>query len=119
MCGDHRGIQGLTNSFPKRLSSDLKAKAAGTPATATQAAERSADTVVQLGAFRSEAAANKAWASLSKRFAYLADLNRSVAPADVGGNKVYRLRVMAGPAPNASNLCGNLRVAGSNSALFR
>ena len=32
--------------------------------------------LIQLGAFSSEGAANKAWASLSKRFAYLTELNR-------------------------------------------
>lgn len=104
-----------------------KAKAAAAPAKAAPAAEakkaKSDDTtgggVIQLGAFSSEAAANKAWGSLSKRFAYLSDLNRSVAAADVGGNKVYRLRVMAGSAANASNLCGKLRVAGENCVIVR
>jgi len=101
-----------------------KAKAAAAPAKAAPAADaKSEDTagvgVIQLGAFSSEAAANKAWGSLSKRFAYLSDLNRSVAAADVGGSKVYRLRVMAGSAANASNLCGKLRVAGENCVIVR
>lgn len=76
-------------------------------------------TVIQLGAFSSESAANGAWTSLAKRFAYLSELNRSVAPADVGGSKVYRLRVFAGSAANASNLCGKLRVAGENCVIVR
>jgi hypothetical protein len=75
--------------------------------------------LIQLGAFSSEGAANKAWASLSKRFAYLTELNRSVSAADVGGNKVYRLRVGAGTAANAANLCGKLRVAGENCDIVR
>lgn len=75
--------------------------------------------MVQLGAFSSEAAAAKAWTNLSKRFAYLADLNKSVSPAKVGDGTVYRLRVSAGTAANASNLCGKLRVAGENCVIVR
>jgi len=75
--------------------------------------------MVQLGAFSSEGAANKAWSTLSKRFAYLADLNRSIAPAKVGDGTVYRLRVGAGSAQNAAALCGKLRVAGENCVIVR
>lgn len=68
--------------------------------------------LVQLGSFPSEAAANAAWASASKRFGYLADLGKSVEKADVGGRTVYRLRVNAGSAGNAQAICGRLKVAG-------
>jgi len=95
----------------------MSVKTAGGDAKAAPAAGGGA--LVHLGAFSSEAAANKAWASLSKRFAYLAELNRSVSAADVGGNKVYRLRVGAGTAANAQNLCGKLRVAGENCDIVR
>lgn len=74
---------------------------------------------IQLGAFSSEAAATKAWTNLSKRFAYLSDLNRSVSPAKVGDGTVYRLRASAGTAANAANLCGKLRVAGENCVIVR
>ncbi|SBV32919.1 Sporulation related [uncultured Sphingopyxis sp.] len=76
-------------------------------------------TMIQLGAFSSEGAAAKAWTNLSKRFAYLAELNRSISPAKVGDGMVYRLRVSAGTAANASNLCGKLRVAGENCVVVR
>lgn len=75
--------------------------------------------MIQLGAFSSEAAAAKAWTNLSKRFAYLADLNKSVSPAKAGNATVYRLRVSAGTTANASNLCGKLRVAGENCVVVR
>lgn len=79
----------------------------------------SGSAMIQLGAFSSETAAAKAWTSLSKRFAYLADLNKSVSPAKVGDGTVYRLRVSAGTAANATNLCGKLRVAGENCVVVR
>ncbi len=89
---------------------DADAKAA--PAT-------SGSGMIQLGAFSSDAAAAKAWTNLSKRFAYLADLNKSVSPAKVGNGTVYRLRVSAGTTANATNLCGKLRVAGENCVVVR
>lgn len=87
------------------------------PAKAAPAAP--ATGTIQLGAFSNEAAANKAWANLSKRFAYLADLGKSVSPAKVGDGTVYRLRVATGSSANAQNLCGKLRVAGENCVVVR
>ncbi len=68
--------------------------------------------LVQLGAFPSEAVANAAWASFSKRFAYLAPLGKSVQPVAMGGKTLYRLRVNAGSANQAADICGRLKVAG-------
>lgn len=101
---------------PKPATVAVKAPEA--PAKAEPVAA-GAGAMVQLGAFSSEAAAAKAWTNLSKRFAYLADLNKSVSPAKVGDGTVYRLRVSAGTSANASNLCGKLRVAGENCVIVR
>ncbi|WNO54902.1 SPOR domain-containing protein [Stakelama saccharophila] len=68
--------------------------------------------VIQLGSFPSEARANRAWKQFSERFKYLADLGSSVQKAEVDGNTVYRLRVNAGSAGQAKQLCGKLKVAG-------
>lgn len=99
-----------------------KAKPAAAPvktADAPKAVPASGAGMIQLGAFSSDAAAAKAWTNLSKRFAYLAELNKSVSPAKVGDGTVYRLRVSAGTAANAANLCGKLRVAGENCVVVR
>ncbi|WP_447930784.1 SPOR domain-containing protein [Sphingopyxis fribergensis] len=100
-----------------------KAKPAAVPAKTAdapaKAAPASGSAMIQLGAFSSDAAAAKAWTNLSKRFAYLAELNKSVSPAKVGDGTVYRLRVSAGTAANAANLCGKLRVAGENCVVVR
>ncbi|MBA3940883.1 MAG: sporulation protein [Sphingopyxis sp.] len=99
------------------------AKSATTPAKAPEPAKAapaaSGSGLIQLGAFRNEAAANKAWTNLSKRFAYLADLGKSVSPAKVGDGTVYRLRVSTGSSANAQNVCGKLRVAGENCVVVR
>lgn len=97
-----------------------KAVAARAPdADAPPKTAASSGAMIQLGAFSSDAAAAKAWTSLSKRFAYLAELNKSVSPAKVGNGTVYRLRVSAGTTANATNLCGKLRVAGENCVVVR
>lgn len=76
------------------------------------AASASGGALIQLGSFPDEASANAAWAKSSKRFAYLAPLGKSVESATVNGKTVYRLRVNAGSASQASELCGKLKVAG-------
>ena len=69
---------------------------------------------MQLGAYPSEAVANAAWASFSKRFGYLAPLGKSVQPVVAGGKTLYRLRVNAGGANQAADICGRLKVAGES-----
>lgn len=68
--------------------------------------------LVQLGAFPTEAAANTAWGTFAKRFGYIAALGKAVERAEVDGRTIYRLRVDAGSAGQAADICGRLRVAG-------
>ncbi|MFA5989507.1 MAG: SPOR domain-containing protein [Sphingomonas sp.] len=81
-------------------------------ALAKVAGAASGGSLVQLGAFPTEAAAKAAWVAASARFAYLAPLGKSVQGANVNGHMVYRLRVNAGSAGQAAELCGKLKVAG-------
>jgi hypothetical protein len=74
---------------------------------------------MQLGAFPSEASAKKTWEAMSKRFAYLAELNQMVMKAQVNGRTYYRLRVTAGSAAHAKDVCARLRVAGENCLLVQ
>lgn len=70
--------------------------------------------LVQLGAFSSEAAANKAWDRLSKRFAFLAPLTKAVESTKVAGATLYRLRAAAGSSEQARDVCGKLKVGGES-----
>ncbi|MBI0476566.1 SPOR domain-containing protein [Sphingomonas sp. MA1305] len=74
----------------------------------------SGGSLVQLGAYPSEASANAAWTGFSKRFSYLAPLGKAVQPVATGGRTLYRLRVNAGSANQAADICGRLRVAGES-----
>jgi len=82
------------------------------PPRASVPGAASGGSLVQLGAFPSEGAANAAWSAVAKRFGYVAALGKQVIPAEVGGRTVYRLRVNAGSADAAADLCGRLKVAG-------
>jgi hypothetical protein len=73
---------------------------------------------VQLGAFSSEAAANKAWGSLSGRFGFLGGLGKSVTPVTTANGTLYRLRAAAGSSSAASTVCGKLRVAGESCSVI-
>ncbi len=84
------------------------AKSAAKPAPG-QAASGEGGGSIQLGAFSSQASAEKAWKAMSGRFSYLAPLNHNVVPVSVGGRTLYRLR--AGGA-GASDVCRRLKVAG-------
>lgn len=72
----------------------------------------SGGTLVQLGAFPSQAVANGAWSQIARRFGYVATLDKVVQPAVVKGKTVYRLRVNAGSAAAAAELCARLKLAG-------
>lgn len=72
----------------------------------------SGGSLVQLGAFPTDAAASEAWSALARRFSYVATLGKVVEQADVAGRHVFRLRVNAGSAGAAADLCGRLKVAG-------
>lgn len=74
----------------------------------------SGGSLVQLGAFPSEGAANAAWTSFAGRFGYLSALGKSVQPVASGGKTLYRLRVNAGGANQAADICGRLKVAGES-----
>ncbi len=87
---------------------------AAKPAPAPKPVAGPAGSTIQLGAYGSEAIANQSWTAMSKRFAFLAPLAKTITPVKVGDNTFYRLRVDAGSAGQASSLCGKLKVAGEN-----
>lgn len=89
--------------------------AAPPPAQPRQpAAPATPSATVQLGAFSSQASANRAWTALSGRFRYLAPLSHSVVPVQSGGRTLYRLRASG---PDAAGICRRLKMAGEDCAI--
>lgn len=105
------GAARVVAAVPPAPSGRLTAQAPGVPLPKSNTGG-GGGALVQLGSFPSEAAANTAWEALSKRFAYVANLGKSIEKADVKGATVYRLRVNAGSNGNATTICGRLKVAG-------
>jgi hypothetical protein len=73
-----------------------------------------AGAIAQLGAFPDERGANTAWQQLSKRYAYLAPLGKSIERAEKDGKAIFRLRVNAGSNGQAKEICAKLKAAGEN-----
>ncbi len=106
------GTKNAKLSIPGPTIVGPNASAAGTKPAAPRPGSGS---LIQLGAFPNEAGANVSWVRLSKRFAYLAPLGKSVERGEAAnGGTVWRLRVNAGSNPQARELCGRLKVAGEN-----
>jgi cell division septation protein DedD len=79
----------------------------------TPAAEPAASgSVLQLGAFSSQARARAAFKSLTDRYSYLDGLEPMIVPVEADGKTLYRLRSAAPGAAAAKDICGRLRVAG-------
>lgn len=103
-------VAGSSASAPVRVSVAPPTTARPTAAPAVVAGSG----MIQLGAFASDATANRAWAGMKERFSWLSSVNANVVSAEVNGRTVYRLRAAAGSSANARNLCNRLRVAGEN-----
>lgn len=78
------------------------------PSGGKLAAPATAGTLIQLGAYNSEATATTAWRALAAKTPALAKLPKSVVTAKVGGKTYYRLRANAGSPANAAALCGQV-----------
>jgi hypothetical protein len=87
-----------------------KAPPAQRPAPAQPAPQpQAAGPTIQLGAFSTQAGANRAWTALSGRFRYLSPLSHSVVPVQSGGRTLYRLRASGA---DSAGICRRLQVAG-------
>lgn len=95
---------------PKPEVKPAPAKVAPEPAAPT-----SGGSMVQLGAFSSQAKANSAWKTLSSRFSFLSGLTQSVVPVQSGDKTLYRLRASGG---NAGDICARLRIAGESCSVI-
>ena len=99
--------QAQQHKAPDKPQATIKAPAPSNAPAAAPAAAGGA--TIQLGAFPSAAAAEKAWKAMASRFSYLAPLSHSVVSAEVNGKTYYRLRASG---PDAAGICGRLKVAG-------
>lgn len=99
-------------SLPKN-ESKAPAPAQSTPAAA-EAPAGGEGSVVQLGAYRNTAQAERAWLALSSRFPQLGQATKLVVPYSAGGSSGYRLRAAATSPAAAKALCDALQAGGES-----
>ena len=80
------------------------------PAAPPAAPSGGSGSVIQLGAYKNAAQAQRGWDALSARFPSLAGLNKLIVPFSGG----YRLRAGAASPAEAKQVCQALRVAGES-----
>ena len=102
-------VQSPARPSPQAPSVNAPAPTAPAPPASRPASPQAAGATIQLGAFSSQASANRAWTALSARFRYLSPLSHNVVPVQTGGRTLYRLRASG---PDAAAICRRLEIAG-------
>jgi cell division protein FtsN len=73
-----------------------------------------AGSVVQLGAFKNTAQAERAWAVLTARFGALSSMTKMVVPYSANGSSGYRLRAAASSPDAARAACQAIQAGGES-----
>lgn len=94
--------------------SETKVPAAEQSTPAAEAPAGGDGSVVQLGAYRNTAQAERAWLALSSRFPQLGQASKMVVPYSAGGSSGYRLRAAATSPTAAKALCDALQAGGES-----
>ena len=110
-----------TSRLPRSQVPRPEPKPAETPAPEPPkpAPSGASGSVVQLGAYRNTAQAERAWSALTARFPNLTDLDKIVVPYTAGGSSGYRLRAGASSAAEAQQVCRTLEAAGESCFIAR
>ena len=96
---------------PKRIPpNETKEPVVEEPALPAPAPSGGSGSVIQLGAYKNAAQAERAWAALSARFPAVAAMTKMVVPFSGG----MRLRAAAASPAEARQACQALKVAGEN-----
>ena len=99
-----------------------KAPAAETPAPAAPPgpkASGASGSVIQLGAYKNVAQAERAWAALSARFGALSGMSKMVVPYSANGSSGYRLRAGASSPAAAQQACKVIQAGGESCFIAR
>jgi hypothetical protein len=78
-----------------------------------------AGSVIQLGAFKNTAQAERAWAVLSARFGALSSMTKMVVPYSANGSSGYRLRAAASSPDAARAVCQTIEAGGESCFIAR
>lgn len=95
---------------PKRIPPNETKEPVPAEATSSPAPTGGSGSVIQLGAYKNPAQAERAWTALSARFPSVAAMNKMIVPFSGG----IRLRAGASSPAEARQACQALKVAGEN-----
>jgi hypothetical protein len=115
-----RGLPG--NETKEPLPAEAPAPPAPKPAPAPPAPKPAAGapgSVIQLGAFRNTAQAERAWSALSSRFDVLSGMTKIVIPYSANGSSGYRLRAAASSPEAARQACRAIEAGGESCFIAR
>jgi cell division protein FtsN len=90
------------------------AKPAGPQPAPTPKPSGAAGSVIQLGAYKNTAQAERAWTALSTRFTILSGLTKVIVPYSAGGSTGYRLRAAASSPDSAREACKAIQAGGES-----
>lgn len=101
-------------------SNETKTPVAETPAPALAPTPSGANgSVIQLGAYKNVAQAERAWAALSARFGTLSGMAKMVVPYSANGSSGYRLRAGASSPEAARAACQAIQAGGESCFIAR
>jgi cell division protein FtsN len=113
-----RGFPGNETKEPLPAETPAQTPApAPKPTPPTPAA--SGASVIQLGAFRNTAQAERAWSALSSRFDVLSGMTKIVVPYSANGSSGYRLRAAASSPEAARQACRAVEAGGESCFIAR
>jgi len=106
---------------PKRIPPGEKKAPAPAAETApvTAAPSGATGSVIQLGAFKNTAQAERAWTALSARFGALSGMAKMIVPYSAGGSSGYRLRAAATSPEAARAACRQVQAGGESCFIAR
>ena len=112
---------GAPEGQPKRIppNETKEPLPAEKPAPAPPTPSGASGSVIQLGAYKNSAQAERAWTALTSRFGALGGLSKMIVPYSAGGSSGYRLRAVGTSPAQANEVCRALQAAGENCFVAR
>ena len=105
---------------PKILPhNETKEPVSKSSAPSAETADVANGSIVQLGAYKNTAQAERAWLALTSRFPQLSQSTKMVVPYSAGGSSGYRLRAAASSPASAKALCDALQAGGEGCFLAK
>jgi hypothetical protein len=114
-----RGLPGNETREPLPAETPAQTPAPAPKPAPTPGASAAPGSVIQLGAFRNAAQAERAWSALSSRFEMLAGTTKIVVPYSTNGSSGYRLRAAASSPEEARQLCRAIEAGGESCFIAR